>query len=204
MSAGVPVTPVTSVDVNVTAGILRAVRENRISLLVLGWNGLVSSKTRAFGRHIDAVIERTSQMVLVNRMCQPLNTAKRILMILPPFAEREVGFEEVISTAKILAGQAGTSLLMAARKGEVAWQPSLERLPRRLAREFPENNLTVVVSPSERWDPRQATERTVDASYIHSVFRQDRTLLQIEPKGTVEVLRSLLSTHFAFPRRRKP
>ncbi|MBN1836890.1 MAG: cation:proton antiporter [Spirochaetales bacterium] len=247
MAAGAPVTPVTNVDVNVTSGILRAARENRISLLVLGWNGVVSAKTRTFGRHIDAVIERSTQMVLVNRVCQPVNTAKRIVAVLPPFAEREIGFEEVIPTVKALGGQAGTSLmilctaetllasrdfiektrpkvklefrtvaslktvmsaarevigaadwvlLMAARKGEMAWQPLLDRLPGRLAREFPNNNLTVVISPVERWDPRQASERRVDGSYIHSVFRKEHTLLQIGPRGTAEVLRALLSTHF--------
>ncbi len=113
-SLGIPVTPLTTVDLNVTNGILRAATENRISAMVLGWNGEVSARTRTFGRHIDSVVDRTRKMVLVNRLVAPLSTAKRIVLMLPPLSEREIGFEEVIGTVKVLANQAGSSLLVLA------------------------------------------------------------------------------------------
>ena len=247
MSAGVPVTPLTSVALNVTSGILRAAADNRISIIVLGWNGEVSSKTRTFGRHLDAVIERSRQMVLVNRISRPISTAKRIVALLPPFAEHTVGFENSVATIKTIANQAGASLLLLCsaetvlagrdfierarpivplefqtlaswrgvvdkvkqlvgsidwlilfivRKGEAAWQPSLERLPARLARELPDSNLTVMVSAAERWDARQSSDIAVDAEYVSSIFRPERTLLQARSGGIEATIGALMAMEF--------
>lgn len=247
MSAGVPVTPLTNVDVNVTSGLLRALRDNRISMILLGWDGQVSSKTRTFGRTIDAVIERSFQLVMVNRLRQPVSTAKRIVLALPPFAERQPGFESVITAVKNLANQAGTTLLilcsaetvvvagnfirrtpptvsvsfetlaswkgvqasiaeileatdwlilMVARKGELAWQPNLDRLPGRLAQDFAKTTFSVLIPPSERWDLQQAADKIADSAYIFSTFTRDRTKLQMDVNTTEEAVRELLADYF--------
>lgn len=247
MSVGVPVTPLTLVDVNVTSGILRAIRDNRISMVLLGWDGRASSKTRIFGRTIDPIVERSFQMIMVNRVRGPVSTAKRILLILPPFAERQPGFESVVTGVKTLANQAGTSLtilcsadtvlaagnfikktppsapvafetlaswkgvqagiarmveetdwliLMGARKGELAWQPSLDRLPGRLTQEFPGIPFSVFIPPAERWDSQQAAERIADSAYIFSTFTRDRTRLQMDIRTTEEAIRELLGGYF--------
>ena len=247
MAAGVPVTPLTSVDVSVTSGVLRAVRDNRISMILLGWDGRVGSKTRTFGRIIDAVVEQSLQLVMVNRFCEPVSTAGRIVLVLPPFAERQPGFEAVITAVKTLASQAGTTLLalcsaqtkaaaeafiaktppsvstsiqplgewkavqrsiadqietddwlilMGARKGEVAWQPILDRLPGRLASQLPTTTFSVIIPPTQRWDSQQAAEKILDSSYIFSTFTRDRTMLQMDVETVEEALRRLLGSHF--------
>ncbi len=247
MAAGVPVTPLTSVDVSVTSGVLRTVRDNRISMILLGWDGRVGSKTRTFGRIIDAVVEQSLQFVMVNRFCEPVSTAGRIVLVLPPFAERQPGFEAVITAVKTLASQAGTTLLalcsaqtkaaaetfitktppsvstsvealdewkavqqsiadrieandwlvlMGARKGEVAWQPILDRLPGRLASQFPTTTFSVVIPPTQRWDSQQAAEKILDSAYIFSTFTRDRTMLQMDVRTIEEALPELLSRHF--------
>jgi len=248
MSAGVPVTPLTGVDVNVASGIVRAVRDNRISMILLAWDGQTSWKTRLFGRTIDAVVERSFQLILVNRLRQPVSTAKRIVLVLPPFAEHQPGFESIIASIKVLAHQAGTSvmilcsqetesavgdfvrmtppsvsvsfqilrawrqvqthinevldrmtdwlILMGARKGERAWQPSLDRLPGRLAQAFPEVTFSVFIPPTERWDSRQAADKIADSAYIFSTFLRDRTMLQMDVQTTEEAVRRLLGAYF--------
>jgi Kef-type K+ transport system membrane component KefB/mannitol/fructose-specific phosphotransferase system IIA component (Ntr-type) len=247
MSAGVGVTPLTNVDVNVTSGVLRALRDNRISMILLGWDGQMSSKTRIFGRTIDAVVERSFQLVMVNRLRQPVSTAKRIVLVLPPFAERQPGFESVVTAVKTLANQAGTTLLilcsaetvvaagnfirrtpptvsvsfetlaswkgvqaniagiieatdwlilMGARKGELAWQPNLDRLPGRLAQAFPKTTFSVLIPPTERWDLQQAADKIADSAYIFSTFTRDRTKLQMDVNTTEEAVRELLGSHF--------
>jgi mannitol/fructose-specific phosphotransferase system IIA component (Ntr-type) len=243
----VPVTPLTNVDVNVPSGVLRAVRDNRISAILLGWDGRVSSRTRIFGRIIDPIIERSFQLVMVNRVRGPVSTAKRVLLVLPPFAERQPGFESVVTAVKTLASQTGTSLLilcsaetvvaagnfirrtppsvsvsfetlaswkgvqasiaatvketdwlilMGARKGELAWQPSLDRLPSRLAEEFPDAPFSVLIPPSERWDSQQAADKVADSAYIFSTFTRDRTRLQMDVETTEEAVRELLGGYF--------
>lgn len=247
MASGVPVTPLTSVDVSVTSGILRAVRDHRISMVLLQWDGRVGSKTQTFGRIIDTVVEQSVQLVMVSRFCEPVSTTERIVLVLPPFAERQPGFEAVITAVKTLANQAGTSLrvlcsshtktaaetfisktppsvqtfvqtfgawkvvqqhladeieagdwliLMGARKGELAWQPLLDRLPGRLAAQFPSTTFSGVIAPTQRWDSRQATERILDSSYIFSTFTRDRTRLQMDARTIEEAVRKLLSSYF--------
>lgn len=120
MSAGVPVTPLTSVDLNVASGIIRAVCDNRISMILLAWDGQTTWKTRLFGRTIDAVVERSCQQVLVNRLRRPVSTAKRIVLVLPPFVDRQPGFESIVASVKTLASQAGTSERVARRHNRLA------------------------------------------------------------------------------------
>ncbi|MBN1359332.1 MAG: cation:proton antiporter [Sedimentisphaerales bacterium] len=247
MAADVPVTPLTSVDVSVTSGVLRATRDNRISMILLQWDGRVSGKTRTFGRIIDAVVEQSLQTVMVNRFCEPVSTVGRIVLVLPPFAERQGGFESVIAAVKTLANQAGTTLLvlcaaqtqvaaeafilkmppsvqtsfqtlgawkaaqqvvadeiaaddwlilMSARKGEVAWQPLLDRLPGRLAAQWPTTTFSVIIPPTQRRDSQQAAERILDSSYIFSTFTRDRTRLQMDAETIEDAVRELLSSYF--------
>lgn len=247
MASGVPVTPLTSVDLSVTSGLLRAVRDHRISMILLQWDGRVGFKTRTFGRIIDAVVEQSVQLVMVSRFCEPVSTAKRIVLVLPPFAERQPGFESVIPAVKTLANQAGTRLLvlcssqtktaaetfisktppsvqtsvqtlgiwkaaqrtiadeieagdwlilMGARKGEVAWQPILDRLPGRLAAQFPTTTFSVVIPPTQRWDRQQAAEKILDSSYIFSTFTRERTRLQMDARTIEEAVQELLSSYF--------
>ncbi len=110
--AGVPVIPVTRVDINIVSGVLGAMKDYRISIALFNWDGKQSSRARTFGRYLDAIIYRSHQMILVNRITAPINTAQRILFILPPLAEREIGFNDLAKTIKILANQAGTSLII--------------------------------------------------------------------------------------------
>ncbi|SIQ35943.1 Kef-type K+ transport system, membrane component KefB [Alkalispirochaeta americana] len=112
LAAHVPVTPLTTVDVNVSSGILRAVRENRVSTLVMGWDGHQRSRSHIFGRILDLVVNGTPRQILVNRLVQPVNTMKRIWFVLPPLAEREVGFPEAVGTIKQLAAQCGTAMIV--------------------------------------------------------------------------------------------
>ncbi|MBP7052424.1 MAG: cation:proton antiporter [Phycisphaerae bacterium] len=247
MSAGVPVTALTSVDISVISGVVRTLRDNRISMILLDWDGQASSKTRTFGRTIDGIIERSVQLVMVNRLRRPVSTATRIVLVLPPLAERQPGFESVVKATKTLANQAGTSLLilslpdmavgaanfirrttpsvpvsfrtirfwkevradlddlagrndwlilMAPRKGELAWQPSLDRLPARWAQEFPDTMFSVLIPPDERWESQQAAEKTADSSYIFSTFIRDRTMLRMDVRTTEDAVRRLLGPYF--------
>ncbi|HNY77352.1 MAG: cation:proton antiporter [Sedimentisphaerales bacterium] len=247
MAAGIPVTPLTSVDISVTSGILRTIRDNRISMVLLNWDGQVGFKTRTFGRIIDAVVEQSVQFILVSRFRKPVSTTGRIVLVLPPLAERQGGFESVITAVKTLANQAGTTLLvrcsvetkaaaeafvtktppsvstsirtfgawktvqgdladeidpndwlilMSVRKGEVAWQPILDRLPGHLAGQFPNTTFSVVIPPTQRWDSQQAADRILDSSYIFSTFTRERTRLQMDVTSTEQAIRELLSCHF--------
>ena len=109
-AADTPVLPMTRVDEVVDRGIIRAIRERRISTVVIGWNGQPSAQQRIFGSILDQLLERTEQMVFVCRIDHPLNTTQRVVLAVPPFAEREVGFDEALRAVRLLANQIGAVL----------------------------------------------------------------------------------------------
>src|SRR5690606_8058179 len=109
-AADTPVLPMTRVDEHVDRGIIRAIRERRISTVVIGWNGQPSAQQRIFGSILDQLLERTEQMVFVCRIDHPLNTTQRVVLAVAPFAEREAGFDDAVRAVRLLANQTGAVL----------------------------------------------------------------------------------------------
>ena len=104
--ADVPVSPLTRVDRNIATGVSRAMAETRTSIVVVGWDGRASgSRTAVFGTVLDQLLEQTRQMVIVARMGHPLNTTQRVVMVIPPRADRHPGFIEAAGALKNLTSE---------------------------------------------------------------------------------------------------
>lgn len=197
-AADVPCAPLTRLDENVGEGIARAVRERRISTIVMGWSGNAGAGAVIFGTVLDHVLATTQAMVVVTRSVVPVATLRRTLLLVPPDAEYEQGFAAAAHAMKSLAARQGHALsvvaeadhadavahrlrqqdpeaavvaqpieawgnligaleghvkpgyllaLLSVREGAPAWRPALDRLPRLLARRYPENDLLVVYLP---------------------------------------------------------
>ncbi|HTE51064.1 MAG TPA: cation:proton antiporter [Kofleriaceae bacterium] len=105
-AAAVPVMPLTRVDQNIASGIARAVAETRASTMVIGWDGgRPSADAAVFGTVLDQLLERSKGEIVVARLTRPLNAVNRVLLILPPFANRHPGFAAAARTIKTLASQ---------------------------------------------------------------------------------------------------
>lgn len=113
-AAAVPVSPVTRVDGNVASGMVRAVRELRASHVLVGWDGKPSSRWHVLGRTLDDLVAQTAQMVMACHVSGPLNVIGRVVLLLPPFADREPGFREAARAVKNLASELGATLVLAA------------------------------------------------------------------------------------------
>lgn len=133
-AADTPVVPLTRLDLNVASGIVRAVKEQRISTIVIGWNGESTARGFIFGTILDQLLDQTHEMVLVCRLPQPLNTTGRVVLAVPPFAEHEPGFGAAVRAVKILAAQTGATLVIAAAGEGLA---TLKPLVRRVRPEVP-------------------------------------------------------------------
>ena len=104
--ADVPVSPLTRVDRNIATGVSRAMAETRTSIVVVGWDGRASgSRTAVFGTVLDQLLEQTRQMVIVAKMGHPLNTTQRVVLVVPPRADRHPGFIEAASALKNLTSE---------------------------------------------------------------------------------------------------
>lgn len=192
-AAEVPVNPVTRIDLNVSRGIARAVEEQLVTNIVIGWNGEVSTKRKIFGSVLDQLLEEVDEMVMVCKIEKPVNTFERIVVAIPPFASLEIGFRGTIRSIKLMAEQMGVDLVVVStldrepyvKKGIQKIKPDLEiefetinqwsDLPSWIDKNQDENDLFVLVSSREgtlSWRPgldrlpRVISQRYPEMSFI--------------------------------------
>lgn len=118
--AEVPVESRVQVDNNPASGIVRAILENRISILVLGWDGSRSRRQAVFGTTIDQVIRRTDRLIVVARVREPIEPTQRIVLFLPSGVEHSPGFAEMIHSVKLIADGTGARVHGLLLKGDSA------------------------------------------------------------------------------------
>ncbi len=109
-AAEVDVEVISRVDINVAGGIIRAVKDLAISDIIIGWNGKPSAVDIFFGTIMSHVLEKTAQAVLVSKINQPVNTFRRLVVVVPPQAELETGFSHWITIIERFVAQLGAKL----------------------------------------------------------------------------------------------
>ena len=114
-AANVPIRPVTRVDRNIVAGIRRAVVEELISTVIIGWAGRPTTRDRIFGTVLDQLLDVVPQAIWVCKVAKPLNVTQRILLAVPPFAERQPGFEQAMTDLKTMTAQLDAELVILCR-----------------------------------------------------------------------------------------
>ncbi|WP_181305119.1 cation:proton antiporter [Rufibacter sp. XAAS-G3-1] len=102
--------PVYRVDINVGNGIIRAVRELRITQIVMAWNGKLSTREWFWGSILNRVVNHTSVQTIFCKFCDPLNTIQTIIVVVPRNSEREAGFPFWVNTILQLAKGAGAKI----------------------------------------------------------------------------------------------
>ena len=107
--AGVDVQPVTRIDQNFASGILRGAVETRTATIVIGWDGR-TSRQRVFGSVLDQLLDQSAQQVLVAKLGHPLNTTKRLVVVIAPGSDHHAGFPAATGAVKRLANGLGARL----------------------------------------------------------------------------------------------
>lgn len=132
----IPVVPITRVDYNVASGMVRAITEERISTVVVGWSGDNSARSYIFGSVLDQLLEETEEMIVVSRIRRRIPTHRRLILAVPPYAEREVGFSAMAESLKRLAERSGFELHVVGTEESLgAIEARLEELPPELTME---------------------------------------------------------------------
>ena len=104
VSADVPVSPVSRIDVSIAGGILRAAKESRSGILVLGTVPLREANFRTMLFDVsDKVCEESRQMIFLCRMTRPLNIVKNLFVLIPPMLEFQEGFVRALESVRNLA-----------------------------------------------------------------------------------------------------
>jgi Kef-type K+ transport system membrane component KefB len=238
-SAEVDCVPLTRVAHSLATALVRAIKEQRISDVVAGWDGVTTGSRAVFGRMLDPILNQPSVQLLVARLTQPFSNTKRMVVLLPPLMDRNPGFLNAVRTVKGIGSRLGALVtvacterdaervrrvfeeekpavtlsfvffedlnemlrglgerlddkdlvvLLSARRGTVAFQEQLTRLPRGLARLFPGNLLLLYPPEIEASLVDDVGRGAIDLSQIHVV---------VEAAGAAEL--AARAVHLAFP-----
>jgi len=99
------------VDVNITNGIVFTAKEQKISEIVIGWNPNPQVTDKLFGGLMAHLLRRTDQTVVAMRSFQPLNTVKRVVVVVPENGEAEPGFLGWLALVRHLAKETAATLV---------------------------------------------------------------------------------------------
>jgi Kef-type K+ transport system membrane component KefB len=124
-AAEVRVEVVSRLDLNVAGGILRAAKELLITDVVIGWNGKVSAVDFFFGSIMTQLLQNTAQTVWISKIQQPVNTFRRLMVVIPPNAHLEVGFPHWLAQIGRLMRQLGANAIFFIAESEKSIYPTL-------------------------------------------------------------------------------
>lgn len=99
---GVQATPLSRIDSHIAQGISHASREQKASLIVMGWSDTTGLRARLFGNVINSVLWATHCPVAVARLQHPPHKLQRILVALENFrsqSARSVRFAQILAAA---------------------------------------------------------------------------------------------------------
>ncbi|MGB3526236.1 MAG: cation:proton antiporter [Flavobacteriales bacterium] len=103
---------ITTIDHNPASGIVRISREIMADILVLGWPQKTGFFDRLLGDKLGSVLQNVDKTVMVSHFISPLVTQKRIVVMAPPLAEHEKGFEVWLSKIALLAKELTLPLMV--------------------------------------------------------------------------------------------
>lgn len=92
-AAGLRITPVIRAAPSAAAGIEQVARELRVNTVTLGWSRRGVIGLAVLGGVLDDILAACPARLLVCRLARPLNTVRRIALIVPPLVEHEPGFD---------------------------------------------------------------------------------------------------------------
>ncbi len=93
VAADLVVDVIATIDHNVAGGIVRAARETMADIVVLGWPGRVGLLEKLVGDKVEWIIKNMDKNLFICHLEKKMISHKRIIVISPPLAEKELGFD---------------------------------------------------------------------------------------------------------------
>lgn len=119
---GTSIELITRVDLNASNGVARAVKERLISDLVLQWDDKNGTTTgflvnSLFGTTTQNILDTVWETVYLCRFIYPVNTSRKIMVVVARNAEYEIGFRHWVKRVVTLSRQAGAPILICGTPG---------------------------------------------------------------------------------------
>ncbi len=92
-AAEVNINTIATIDLNATAGISRIAKEIAADMIVLGWPQKAGIFEKLIGERIYSIINSVDKSLFICHLERLPVTQNRIVILAPPMAEKEIGFE---------------------------------------------------------------------------------------------------------------
>lgn len=96
------------VDLSIVDGINRTAKAYSISDILISYKAQHGASNLIFGNIAENLLSKSKQSIIISKILQPLNTYKRVIVILPPNAELENGFLRLVARLNSLLKQIGS------------------------------------------------------------------------------------------------
>jgi Kef-type K+ transport system membrane component KefB len=100
------------VDLSIVDGIARTCKAYSISDVLISWKAQQGTGNLIFGSIADNLLVKTKQSIIISKVIQPLNSYKRIIVLLSPNSELESGFNLVIRKINSILKQMGSNAIV--------------------------------------------------------------------------------------------
>ncbi|HHE31891.1 MAG TPA: cation:proton antiporter [Chlorobaculum parvum] len=94
---------VATIDYNVSSGISRMAKELQADLVVYGWPLHRGFIDRLINDSAESIVNCTSKTTIICQITQPLALHRKMVVIIPPLAEMEKGFEHWVGKMTLLS-----------------------------------------------------------------------------------------------------
>lgn len=115
-SGGKKVEVLRKVDLSIVDGIVRTSKAYGISDVIISWKAQQSTSNLFFGNIADNLLVKSRQAIIISKILQPLNSYKRVQVVLTPNAELENGFPLIARKINSLLKQVGNNKVIYAEQ----------------------------------------------------------------------------------------
>jgi Kef-type K+ transport system membrane component KefB len=102
--------PLTRFDVNISNGIIYTIKEHNITDVLIGMHHKINEHS-FFGPKAEEILNKILDTIFIYRSMQPLNTLKRMVIVIPAFAEEEPGFMNWLNKLLHISKELGMPLV---------------------------------------------------------------------------------------------
>ncbi|MBP5136927.1 MAG: cation:proton antiporter [Paludibacteraceae bacterium] len=148
----IPLNVMTTLDYNMSSGIVRLTKEAMADTIVMGWPRKMGFLDKLLGANAGGVVGNTNKTVFMCRITRQLILNKRIVLIVPPYAEYEAGF--AIWFEKVLKLSRELTLPILLLSNEQTFNAIKKAYSRRMPK-FTYNNY-------EKWDSFLTLKRVIN------------------------------------------
>ncbi len=107
LSMGIPVDEVERYDLNIVAGVTNTLREKKATDIIIGLHRKSTIIDSFYGFMTEGLIKATDRMIILTRCFIPVDTVRKLVVVVPHNAQYETGFHSWVARIGNLAMQLG-------------------------------------------------------------------------------------------------